>query len=239
MLESSGIEGRNSDSFNVTEVFAANEAGQPRGYQRTGWEQSAALITAVRARALARSAGVGQQIDWECFMATQLTTGAHKRPSPPCAFHPKLDRCPPGELPEVLEQKHRLSGQQLAGDHTSNFSPAAAAMGEVLAMGDQPLVQVAGEQRDAVGAGVMPEEMAGHAGLAAATGAKHVPIEPGPVLDRINAGGLQTGEGGPESRLPWPTALRPYGAPSDRLPRTSARPHGRPPATGGSIPARG
>jgi hypothetical protein len=39
--------------------------------------------------------------------------------------------------------------------------------------------------------------------------------------------------------LPWPTALRPYGAPSDRLPRTSARPHGRPPATGGSIPARG
>ena len=38
-----------------------------------------------------------------------------------------------------LEQEHRLSGQQLAGDHTSNFSPALAAMGEVLAMGDQAL----------------------------------------------------------------------------------------------------
>jgi hypothetical protein len=43
--------------------------------------------------------------------------------------------------------------------------------GEVLAMGDQPLVQVAGEQRDAVGAGVVPEEMAGGGGLSAAAGA--------------------------------------------------------------------
>jgi hypothetical protein len=49
------------------------------------------------------------------------------------------------------------------------FCPAAAAVGEVLAMGDQALVQVAGEQRDAVRAGVMPEEVAGHADLAAAT----------------------------------------------------------------------
>ena len=75
------------------------------------------------------------------------------------------------------------------------FGPAAAAVGEVLAMGDQALVQVAGEQRDAVGAGVVAEKMAGHADLAAPAGAKHVLIEPGPVLDRINAGGLQTGEG--------------------------------------------
>jgi len=67
------------------------------------------------------------------------------------------------------------------------FCPAAAAVGEVLAMGDQPLVQVAGEQRDAVGARVVPEEMAGHADLAAAAGAEHVLIEPGLVLDRINA----------------------------------------------------
>ncbi len=35
------------------------------------------------------------------------------------------------------------------------FCPAAAAVGEVLAMGDQALVQLAGEQRDAVDAGVM------------------------------------------------------------------------------------
>ena len=75
------------------------------------------------------------------------------------------------------------------------FCPAAAAVGEVLAMGDQPLVQVAGEQRDAVGARVVAEKMAGHADLAAAAGAEHVLIEPGPVLDRLVAGGLQTGEG--------------------------------------------
>ena len=35
--------------------------------------------------------------------------------------------------------------------------PALAAAGEVLAMGDQALVQLAGEQRDAVDAGVVAE----------------------------------------------------------------------------------
>ena len=62
-------------------------------------------------------------------------------------------------------------------------------------MGNQTLVQVAGEQRDAVGAGVVAEEMAGHADLAAAGGAEHVLIEPGPIFDLLVAGGLQTGEG--------------------------------------------
>ncbi|GDX77015.1 hypothetical protein LBMAG41_20910 [Cyanobium sp.] len=87
MLESSGMKGRNTDNSNVTEAFAVNEAGQPRGYQRTEWEQSAALITAVPAKAPARLDGVGRK--WRTW-----------RPS---------------------------------------------AMGEVLAMGVQPLVQVAGE----------------------------------------------------------------------------------------------
>ena len=54
-------------------------------------------------------------------------------------------------------------------------------------MGDQALIQLATEQRDAVGAGVVMEEMAGHAGLAAAAGAEHVLFEPGPVLDRTLA----------------------------------------------------
>ena len=70
------------------------------------------------------------------------------------------------------------------------FCPAAVAVGEVLAVGDQALVQVAGEQRDAVGARVVPEELTGHADLTAAAGAEHRLIEPGPVLDRINAGGF-------------------------------------------------
>jgi hypothetical protein len=68
--------------------------------------------------------------------------------------------------------------------------PAAAPVGEVLAMGNQALVQVAGEQRDAVGSGVVPEEMAGHTNLAAPAGAEHVLIEPGPILDRLQARGL-------------------------------------------------
>ncbi len=75
------------------------------------------------------------------------------------------------------------------------FCPAAAAVGEVLAMGDQALMQMAGEQRDAVGAGVVPEEVAGQADLTAPAGAEHLLIKPGPVLDRLVAGGLQTGEG--------------------------------------------
>ena len=74
------------------------------------------------------------------------------------------------------------------------LGPAAAAAGEVLAMRDQPLAQVAGEQRDAVGARVVAEEVAGHADLSAAACAEYVLIEPGPVLDRINAGRLQARE---------------------------------------------
>jgi len=74
------------------------------------------------------------------------------------------------------------------------LGPAAAAVGEVLTVGDQALVQVAGEQRDAVGSRVVAEKMAGHADLAAAAGAEHLLIEPGPVLDRLQAGGLQTGD---------------------------------------------
>ncbi len=75
------------------------------------------------------------------------------------------------------------------------LGPAAAAVAEVLTVGNQALVQVAGEQRDAVGAGVVAEAVAGHADLAAAGGAEHVLIKPEPVLDLLVAGGLQTGEG--------------------------------------------
>jgi hypothetical protein len=74
------------------------------------------------------------------------------------------------------------------------FYPAAAAVGEVLAMGDQPLVQVAGEQGVAVGAWVVAEEMAGHADLAAAAFSQHVLIQPGLLLDLLVAGWLQTGK---------------------------------------------
>jgi len=73
--------------------------------------------------------------------------------------------------------------------------PAVAAVGEVLAVGKQPLVQVTGELRDAVGAGVVAEEMAGHADLAAAAFSEQLLIEPGPVLDFFFAGRLQVGHG--------------------------------------------
>jgi hypothetical protein len=51
--------------------------------------------------------------------------------------------------------------------------PSAAAVGEVLAMGDQALVQVAGKHRDAVGPGVVAEEVAGHTHLTAAAAELH------------------------------------------------------------------
>ena len=68
-------------------------------------------------------------------------------------------------------------------------------MRQVLAMGDQALMQMAREQRDALRPRVVPEEVAGHAHLAAAAGAQHGLIQPGPVLERLVAGGLQAGEG--------------------------------------------
>jgi hypothetical protein len=74
------------------------------------------------------------------------------------------------------------------------FCPATAAVGEVLTMGDQALMQVAGEQGDAVGAWVVAEEMAGHADLAAAAVSEHLLIQPGPLLDLLVAGWLQTGK---------------------------------------------
>ena len=67
-------------------------------------------------------------------------------------------------------------------------------MRQMLAMGDQALMQMAGEQRDALRPRVMPEEVAGHADLAAAAGAEHRLIQPGPVLDLLLAGRLQAGE---------------------------------------------
>ena len=68
--------------------------------------------------------------------------------------------------------------------------PTAAAAREVLAMGDQALMQMAGEQRDAVGSRMMLEKLAGHADLVAAAGEEHLLIERGPMLDRLHVGRL-------------------------------------------------
>jgi hypothetical protein len=57
------------------------------------------------------------------------------------------------------------------------ISPALAAAGEVLAVSDQPLVQLAGEHWNAVHPSVVPEPVAGHADLAAAGFQQHLSIE--------------------------------------------------------------
>jgi len=65
-------------------------------------------------------------------------------------------------------------------------------------MGDQALVQLAGEHRDAVHPGVMPKPVAGHADLAAAGLEQHVLIEIRPLLDRgfeLGDHGRRPGEG--------------------------------------------
>ena len=64
-------------------------------------------------------------------------------------------------------------------------SPALAAADEVLTMGDQALVQLAGEHGDAVHPRVMPKPVAGHAGLAAAGLEQHVLLQVWPALRRI------------------------------------------------------
>jgi len=64
-------------------------------------------------------------------------------------------------------------------------SAALATAGEVLAKGDQPLVQLAGQHGDAVHTGVMPEPVAGHAHLAAAGLEQHVPLQVRPVFWRV------------------------------------------------------
>ena len=70
------------------------------------------------------------------------------------------------------------------------FGPALATVSEVLAVGDKALMQVAGEQRYALWPRVVAEEVAGHSDLAAAAGAKHRLVQPGPVLDLLLTGGL-------------------------------------------------
>jgi hypothetical protein len=49
-------------------------------------------------------------------------------------------------------------------------------------MGQQALVQLAGEHRDAVHSGVVAKPVAGKADLAAAAGHQHLLIEIGPLL---------------------------------------------------------
>jgi hypothetical protein len=71
------------------------------------------------------------------------------------------------------------------------IGPTLAAAGQVLAMGDQPLVQLTGEQRDAVQPGVVSEPVAGHADLAAAGFKQGALIEVGPLLDRGFEPGIQ------------------------------------------------
>jgi len=129
-------------------------------------------------------------------------TNVKARPARLTLLSPELEGLLPTELQPAFEDTAptapATSGAQPRWRSSCSvqlFCPAAAPVSEVLAMGDQALMQVAGEQGDAVGSGVVPKEMAGHADLAATAGAEHVLIKPGPVLDRINAGGLQTGEG--------------------------------------------
>ncbi len=63
-------------------------------------------------------------------------------------------------------------------------------------MGQQALVQLAGEQGDAVHPGVVPEPVAGEANLAAAAGPEHNLIEVGPRLDgRFFPGGVRVPTG--------------------------------------------
>ncbi len=64
-----------------------------------------------------------------------------------------------------------------------------AAVGEVLPLPQQALVQLAGEQGDAVDPGVVPKPMTSHADLAATGGQQDCFIKKGPVLAAVIACG--------------------------------------------------
>ena len=68
---------------------------------------------------------------------------------------------------------------------------------QVLAMGDQTLMQMAGEQRDALRPRVVPEKVAGHAGLAAAAGTEHRLIQQGACPRSRWCGKAAHGRAGP------------------------------------------
>jgi hypothetical protein len=60
--------------------------------------------------------------------------------------------------------------------------PALATADQVLAVGDQALVQLTGEQRDAVHTGLVLKPVAGHADLAAPGLHQHILVQKGPLL---------------------------------------------------------
>lgn len=75
------------------------------------------------------------------------------------------------------------------------LGPVRASADQVLSMSDQALVEVAGEHRDAISSGVMPEEMAGETDRVAAAGLQLLLIKLRPFLQRLGARVLDAGEG--------------------------------------------
>ena len=68
-------------------------------------------------------------------------------------------------------------------------------MGEVITVADQPLMQLAGEQGNAIDTSVVAEPMAGDAHLAATAGEQDLLIEVGPSVDGDVAGSGNAAQG--------------------------------------------
>ena len=75
---------------------------------------------------------------------------------------------------------------------TTGAKPPALAGPEVahFSMSEVARFSMSLDKRYALGPWVVAEEVAGHADLAAAAGAEHRLIKPGPVFDLLGAGGL-------------------------------------------------
>ena len=91
---------------------------------------------------------------------------------------------------------------------------ARATVGEVIAMADQTLMQLAGEQGDALHTSVVAEPIAGDAHLATTAGFQDLFVEVGPSVDGDLAGGRITAWGekfeeGRDHGLLF-TEIRPY-----------------------------
>ena len=116
---------------------------------------------------------------------------------------PLLNKHPSGHLLRLTLLAHHVVG------------PILAAAGEVLAMGNEALVQLASEHRNAVHPGVVPESVAGHANLAAAGLEQGVLIEVGPLFD----GSFESG-----GQCRWPRERNTHDASPMRAPASARLP---------------
>ena len=90
------------------------------------------------------------------------------------------------------------------------LGPVGATVGEVIAVGDQGLAQLAAQQGDPFGAFMVSEPVASHADLVGAGGAQGLPPQIGPLTEGLTTGTAEIPETGGGGHGVIAQAVRPY-----------------------------